>query len=175
MSEVFIRQATVEDAEMLAELSAKTFWDAFHAHPANAPEDMSDYMKKAFNVQQIRKELENKKAFFLVAEVDGIPVGYAKLLLESREDPIKAEKPIELCRLYLTTEFIGKGVGQKLMDECFSIALQRGCDVMWLGVWEFNFRAQRFYEKQGFHRVGQHIFQLGADAQTDFLMQKELS
>lgn len=174
MSEIFIHQATVKDAEMLAELSYKTFWDAFHEHPANAPDDMADYMEKAFNVGQLRRELADEKAIFLIAEIDDSPAGYAKLLLENLEEPIKAEKPIELCRLYSTTEFIGKGVGQKLMDECFEIAKNAGCDLMWLGVWEFNPRAQRFYEKQGFYAVGKHIFQLGSDSQTDLLMQKEI-
>ena len=46
---------------------------------------------------------------------------------------------------------------------------------MWLGVWEFNPRAQAFYEKYGFYEVGRHIFQLGSDPQTDLLMQKDLN
>ncbi len=45
---------------------------------------------------------------------------------------------------------------------------------MWLGVWEYNPRAQRFYERNGFRQVGKHTFQLGSDPQTDLLMQKEL-
>jgi ribosomal protein S18 acetylase RimI-like enzyme len=45
---------------------------------------------------------------------------------------------------------------------------------MWLGVWEYNPRAQRFYEKNGFRIVGKHVFQLGTDPQTDLLMQKEV-
>ena len=48
-NEIIIRRAETEDAEMLAELCWKTFWDAFHEHPENAPEDMADYMEKAFN------------------------------------------------------------------------------------------------------------------------------
>ena len=91
------------------------------------------------------------------------------------EEPVTAERPVELCRLYSTTEFIGKGVGQALMDECLKLARERNCDVMWLGVWEFNPRAQRFYEKQGFRIVGEHVFQLGSDPQTDHLMQIELA
>jgi ribosomal protein S18 acetylase RimI-like enzyme len=60
------------------------------------------------------------------------------------------------------------------MEECFEIAKEKGCDVMWLGVWEFNPRAQRFYEKHGFRVVGSHVFQLGADPQTDLLMQRKI-
>ena len=45
---------------------------------------------------------------------------------------------------------------------------------MWLGVWEENPRAIRFYQKQGFVEFGEHIFQLGDDAQRDVLMKKSL-
>ena len=60
------------------------------------------------------------------------------------------------------------------MDECFKIAQENKCDVMWLGVWEYNPRAIRFYEKHGFVEVGSHVFQLGKDPQIDLLMQKKL-
>ena len=65
-------------------------------------------------------------------------------------------------------------MGQTLIDACFQQARDGGRDVMWLGVWEYNPRAQRFYEKNGFRAVGSHVFQLGEDAQTDILMQREL-
>ena len=174
MSEIKIRQAAIEDAEMLADLSYKTFWDAFHAHPKNAPDDLADYMQKAFNPEQTRRELAEENSIFFIAEIENEPVGYAKIMLDSCEPEITGKKPIELNRLYSKQEFLGKGVGARLMDECFATAREFGCDVMWLGVWEYNPRAQKFYEKYGFREVGKHIFQLGSDAQTDLLMQKEL-
>lgn len=174
MSEIKIRQASIEDAEMLTDLSYETFWDAFHAHPKNAPDDLADYMQKAFNLEQIRRELLEENSIFLIAEIAGEPAGYAKLKIDSIEDGISAAKPIELMRLYSKQEFLGKGVGARLMDECFEIARQNDCDAMWLGVWEYNPRAQRFYEKYGFRKVGKHVFQLGSDPQIDLLMQKEI-
>ncbi len=174
MSVITIRKAVIEDAEMLAELCWKTFWDAFHEHPENAPEDMADYMEKAFNVETLRAELNEKDSIFLIAEIENEAAGYAKITLGAIEDGITAEKPIELNRLYSHQKFLGKGVGARLMDECFRIAKENDCDVMWLGVWEFNPRAQAFYRKYGFYEVGRHIFQLGSDAQTDLLMQKEI-
>ena len=90
------------------------------------------------------------------------------------EPGITAKRPIELSRLYSHQEYIGKGVGQNLMDECLERAKRHDHDVMWLGVWEYNPRAQRFYEKNGFRVVGKHVFQLGTDPQTDLLMQREL-
>ena len=45
---------------------------------------------------------------------------------------------------------------------------------MWLGVWERNWRAQAFYRKWEFTVVGDHVFLLGSDAQTDLLMERRL-
>ncbi|MBX3291673.1 MAG: GNAT family N-acetyltransferase [Acidobacteria bacterium] len=173
-NEIVIRSASVNDAAMLAELAYVTFWDAFHEHPANRPEDMAAYMATAFSEQQVARELADERNIFFIAELDGEPAGYAKLIIGATEDDIHAVRPIELARLYSHQKFLGKGVGQALMDECFSKARELGCDVMWLGVWEFNPRARRFYEKNGFQFCGTHIFQLGSDPQTDLLMRKDL-
>ncbi len=174
MSRVKIRRAMIEDAKMLAEFSYESFYTAFHDHPKNAPEDLRAYMDSAFSLETVSTELLKKYNFFLIAEFENETVGYAKIIVGSIEDGITAEKPIELNRLYAKTDFIGKGIGQQLMDECFKLAIHHQCDVMWLGVWEYNPRAKRFYEKQGFSEVGSHIFQLGSDPQIDILMQKRL-
>jgi diamine N-acetyltransferase len=147
--QIIIRQAFADDAKPLTDLAYTTFWDAFAAHPKNAPDDLNHYMRQAFN-------------------------GYSKLILDNIEPGITATRPVELSRLYSQQKFLGKGVGQTLMDACFAQAKNDGCDVMWLGVWEFNPRAQRFYEKNGFSVVGSHTFLLGSDPQTDLLMQKEI-
>ena len=42
---------------------------------------------------------------------------------------------------------------------------------MWLGVWEFNHKALKFYEKKGLKAFDSHVFQLGNDNQNDILMQ----
>lgn len=173
--QIHIRQATQDDAKLLTDLSYTTFWDAFAHHPKNAPDDLAHYMRQAFSSEQIAIELADPKSIFLIALIEDKPAGYAKLVVDNTEPGITATRPIELSRLYSHQEFLGKGVGQNLMDACFERAKKDGRDVMWLGVWEYNPRAQRFYEKNGFRIVGKHTFQLGSDAQTDLLMQKELS
>ena len=169
-----IRQATPDDAQPLTDLAYTTFWDAFAHHPKNAPEDLNHYMRQAFNLEQITAELADEDSIFLIAEIESKPAGYAKLIIESTEEGITAKRPIELSRLYSHQEYLGKGVGQNLMDACFEYANTHGHDVMWLGVWEYNPRAQAFYTKNGFREVGKHTFLLGSDPQTDLLMQREL-
>jgi ribosomal protein S18 acetylase RimI-like enzyme len=131
-------------------------------------------MRQAFTLEQISAELVDPKSTFLIAEVDREPAGYAKLIYESTEPEIIGEWPVELSRLYSHQKFLGQGVGQALMDACFTQVQEAGSDVIWLGVWEYNPRAQRFYEKNGFRFVGKHTFLLGSDPQIDLLMQKDL-
>lgn len=172
--QIQIRQASPTDAKLLTDLSYTTFWDAFAHHPKNAPDDLAHYMRQAFSLEQIEAELADEKNIFLIGEIDAKAAGYAKIVIDNIEPGITAERPVELARLYSHQEYIGKGVGQDLMDACFERARVENRDVMWLGVWEYNPRAQRFYEKNGFRVVGKHTFQLGSDPQTDLLMQKEL-
>ena len=170
-----IRKATDQDAQILTEIARKSFYDTFADHPKNAPEDMKSYMDEAFTVEAISSELADKNSTYFVAEIEKEMVGFAKLKGNSREEGISGENPIELCRLYALQEFIGKGIGKALMLHCFEFARENGHDVFWLGVWEYNYRAQEFYKKFGFEKCGEHIFQLGNDPQTDWLMQRSIA
>ena len=174
MDQLTIRQATIDDAKVLTELAYTTFWDAFAHHPKNAPDDLNHYMRQAFNVEQIADELADGKNIFLIAEIGDDAAGYSKIIIDNIEPGVTADRPVELSRLYSHQKHLGQGVGQSLMDACFERARVENRDVMWLGVWEYNPRAQRFYEKNGFRVVGSHVFLLGKDAQTDLLMQREL-
>ena len=169
-----IRFAAERDAETLARIGWTSFYDAFAAHPANHPDDMKIYMDEAFSVSTIENDLREENTIYLLAEIEGEDVGYAKLKNDSREDCVSGERPIELCRLYSLSEYIGKGIGKALMRKCLEFAEENGNDVFWLGVWEYNFRAQEFYKKFGFEKCGEHIFQLGTDPQTDWILQKRI-
>lgn len=172
--EIKIRHAAIDDAAILAEIGFKSFYDAFAHDERNNPEDMKAYMDEAFSVETIVADLNDSTVVYLIAEIEGVAVGYAKLKAESTEPCIVARNPIELCRLYALNEWIGHGIGAGLMSVCLDEARKREHDVMWLGVWEFNFRAQKFYFKFGFEKCGEHIFQLGEDPQTDWILQRKI-
>jgi ribosomal protein S18 acetylase RimI-like enzyme len=116
----------------------------------------------------------NRYNIFLVAEEENTPVGYAQLVLDSKEEFIKRRKAMEIRRIYASSSHIGKGVGRELMQTSLAEARQRGCDCVWLGVWEKNPRAIDFYKRWGFVEVGTHIFTVGDDPQTDFIMELTL-
>ncbi len=166
---VIIRHGQADDAALLAELGARTFSETFAAD--NSPEDMSDYLASAFSTAQQSAELADLDSLFLIAETNGVAVGYAMLRSGTALDNIHGGKPIEIVRLYVLQEQLGSGVGAALMQECIDEAKRQGYETLWLGVWEHNARAQAFYRKWNFREVGTHIFQLGNDPQTDILMQ----
>jgi len=60
------------------------------------------------------------------------------------------------------------------MQHCIEVARQKSARVIWLGVWEKNNKAIAFYTKWGFEKFGEHVFMLGDDPQTDWLMKKVL-
>lgn len=169
-----IRQANLEDAKVLAEIGWQSFDEAFADNPKNHPDDMRIYMNQAFSPETLETDLRDEKTVYLIAEFDDEPIGYAKIQFDAREDCVSGEKVLELCRLYALDKFIGKGIGKSLMLEMFRIAKENNYDTIWLGVWEFNFRAQEFYKKFGFEKCGEHIFQLGNDPQIDWVMQKKI-
>ena len=172
--EIKIRFAVPADASTLSTVGATSFFDAFADDERNKPEDMRAYMNENFTLEALANDLTKKDVVYLVAEIENRVVGYAKLQTNSAEECVEAENPIELCRLYSLREFIGKGVGKALMLRSIEFAERNNCDVFWLGVWEFNYRAQKFYARFGFEKCGEHVFLLGSDPQIDWILQKRL-
>lgn len=172
---VAIRRATPVDSGLLAEIGARAFFDSFAAD--NTPENMAAYLAASFSPDKQAAELADPRGLFLIAEVDGPlrAAGYARL----REGPPpgirSGQRPIEIVRFYALKEWIGQGVGAALMLACLAEAERRGCDAIWLDVWEHNPRAIAFYRRWGFAEVGAQAFQLGDDRQTDILLQRPVT
>ena len=135
---------------------------------------MAVYLASHFSVAQQTAELAHPASTFLIAEVDGVAAGYAKLHAGEPPNEIEGANPIELVRLYVLQEWLGRGVGQVLMRTCLDAARTAGHETIWLGVWERNARARAFYTKWDFRAVGEHMFQLGSDEQRDILMERAL-
>lgn len=171
-TKVQIRYATSQDNILLAQIGAETFSDTFGAD--NTPEDLELHLSNSFSPERQAQELALPDSIFLIAEENGEVAGFAWLLDNKTDEGVRGEHPIEISRIYARKKWIGQGVGASLMQACLIEAEKRKCDVIWLGVWERNPRAIRFYQKWGFETVGTHIFQVGNDPQTDFIMQRSV-
>jgi ribosomal protein S18 acetylase RimI-like enzyme len=167
---IHIRVATPADNILLTELGARTFFDTFAGD--NTHEDMAAYLASAFSPQKQTNELADPLNIFLIAEIGDAAVGYARLHLGVPPPAITGIRSIEIARFYADKAWIRRGVGPALMQACLELARQKGCDTVWLDVWECNPRAIAFYRKWGFEVVGDQTFQLGSDLQHDLLMQR---
>ncbi|WP_286677870.1 N-acetyltransferase [Candidatus Aquicultor secundus] len=81
---------------------------------------------------------------------------------------------MELERLYLLHDSIGRGLGSALMSECIEESRRSARKSMWLQVWERNERAIGFYEKWGFKGVGVRSKELGNSTGKDLVMAREI-
>lgn len=167
---ITIRMANLQDANLLAEIGEETFADTFSAD--NTPDNMAEYLESAFSPEIQARELADPASVFLIADLEGETVGYARLVEGYVPPEVTGQHPIELARIYARKRWIGHGVGTALMQACLDLARGRGADTVWLGVWEKNPRAITFYQKWGFMMVGTQTFQLGDDPQTDWVMQR---
>ena len=168
-----IRAATESDLSLLREIGVQTFSDSFREE--NAASNIEAYLESSFNSDQIRKELREEGTRFFLAFDDHTIAGYAKVRNNMPQSVGVSKNSIELQRIYVVKNYIGKGVGAKLMQTCLEFGTKNGFDDIWLGVWERNEKAMQFYFRWGFEKFGEQKFQLGEDAQTDCLMKKSLA
>lgn len=167
-----IRFATAEDAVLIADMSRETFYETFAAD--NTKEDMDKFMNEQFTREALIKEVGASGNIFLLAFHEGVPAGYARMRENNIPPGLDDKNALEIARIYATAGSIGKGVGSALMKKCFSVAHDLNKTTVWLGVWEKNERAIRFYKKWGFEKFADHDFLLGNDRQNDWLMKKTL-
>lgn len=171
MKDIQFRKCKAADWQILLVIAKTTFVTAFGAQ--NTKEDMDTYLSVAFSPAQIKKELSNPHSTFYFVESQTSAIGYLKLNIEGTQSEPIADG-LEIERIYLLATFQGKGIGQLMLDKAFEIAKQLKKRKVWLGVWEKNDGAIRFYERNGFQKFGEHEFYLGKDLQTDWLMETSL-
>lgn len=172
MNDISIKEATIADAALIADLSRHTFYDSFAAD--NIAGNMDKFMNEQFTREKLMEEVGAAGNIFLLAFVEEEVVGYARMRETTNPLLIEDGPAIEIARIYAVQKSIGKGVGSALMQRCIAIARQKNARVIWLGVWAKNQRAISFYTKWGFDKFSDHVFMLGDDAQTDWLMKKVL-
>ncbi len=173
MNNFNIKKATIDDIDQLLTIVKQTFIETYAAQ--NSEENLNSYVKNNFSTTKLKAELADKNAEFYIAEFGGELIGYLKINFGPSQTEIKDKNALEIERIYVLNEFHAKKVGQALCEKAIEISKAKKLEYVWLGVWEKNPRAIRFYEKNGFVQFDTHIFKLGNDKQTDFLMKLEIS
>ncbi|XLS28413.1 GNAT family N-acetyltransferase [Flavobacteriaceae bacterium M23B6Z8] len=172
LSKPALHKVSIEELEVLRQLSIQTFSEKFSED--NTSEDLTNYLIKAFNREQLEKELRNSKSFFYFLKLKDRIQGYLKLNKGDAQNELKDQNCVELERIYVLKEYQRKGLGHFLMNFAIEWAVKQEVSFIWLGVWEKNEAAIRFYQKYNFKKFGSHEFILGNDKQTDLLMKRSL-
>lgn len=172
MSQYSIRKINSNDLTLLQAISRKTFIETFAEH--NTEDDLKAYLDQQLSIEQLNEEINHVHSAFFLAEENNKVIGYLKLNWNNAQTEMIDLAAFEIERIYVLKEYFGKGLGQFLMDAAMDIAKKMLPTNIWLGVWEKNARAIRFYEKNGFTIFSSHLFKLGNDIQTDLLMKFEI-
>jgi len=163
----------VSDADKLLELSLSTFLD-FFGPPVNEQKNIDAYASVAFTPEKVLLELNNPDSkFYFAKDGDGV-AGYLKLNFNSALNEFKDPDAVEIERIYVSQAHHKKQIGSQLINFAIDIALDKNLNYIWLGVWNQNYRAIAFYERNGFSVIDSHDFVLGDDVHTDLLMKREL-
>jgi ribosomal protein S18 acetylase RimI-like enzyme len=172
LEKIEIHRATIANIDELQKISRDTFLETF-AH-STSEENMRHYLENNFSKEQLSKEIEGEHSAFYFTKLEDAIIGYLKINYSGAQTELNDQKSLEVERIYIGKEYYGKGVGQLLLDFALQIAKQQHMDYAWLGVWEENHRAIQFYLKNGFITFDKHVFMLGDEAQTDYMMKLEL-
>jgi ribosomal protein S18 acetylase RimI-like enzyme len=167
-----IKEATPEDAQELEAISRKIFYDSFHDQ--NTEENILAYMDHAYHPDKLMEELHDPNVeYYFLCDHDR-KIGYLKLNYADSQSDIGDPDSLEIERIYVDQAYQCKGLGAVLLEKAKTRAKEKRLRYVWLGVWEKNPRAIRFYERHGFMQFGSHQFIMGDEVQTDILMKKDL-
>ncbi len=167
------KKCTINDLDALVNIGRSTFISAFKAK--NNPDDFKLYMDTAFSKGAIRNQLLNPNSLFYFLYLKNDLVGYLKLNVKDAQNEQFDKQSIELERIYILQNFQGRQLGKNALLKTIEIAKDKKVDFLWLGVWEHNHAAIRFYKRYGFKKFGSHPYMLGNDKQTDWLMKLDFT
>ena len=143
-------------------------------------QDMDDYLKTSYSTQRIQAELQDTHTYLFYVARDNTRnklLGFVQLNRASEEPCLRVKPPntVEIQRIYTDSTAQGRGVGSELMNKALSFAVEQGYKAIWLGVWEENLKAQKFYlQTHRFDKVGDHDFTIGSCVQTDWILERRL-
>lgn len=160
-----VEKATPNDAAALGVLAAKTYTETFGY--LYRPEDLACHLEAGCS-EEFFKEALKKDVVFVIRD-RGQLIAYAKVGKVGL--PIVDCDPAarELHRIYIDTSYQHKGLGAMLMEEILSLDMMRQAPQIYLGVWENNFKAQRFYTRYGFRPIGEYQYMVGKHSDRDLI------
>ncbi len=169
---ITFRKCKNSDLRQLAEIAIQTFRESFATH--NTEENMLQYIEAAFNDDKLLSELGSPYIDYFFGYENKNCVGYLKINQAPWQTDINDPDSLELERIYVRKPYQNKGYGVDFLHKVIAECKARKLKYIWLGVWEHNTGAFKFYKRNGFEKYDEHSFNLGAEKQIDYLMKLDL-
>ncbi len=172
MKDLVVRRALVGDMSRVKDVAIASYEHTFAAF--NTRENMDAFYSENYTLEKFNEEYSEPNSIIYLALINRQIIGFVRLRINQEVSQHLGDNTIELQRLYIHPLHQGVSAGKKLMDTALAYATLGNFEWIWLGVWEKNFNAQKFYEKFGFTKFGEHVFQMGDDPQIDWLLKLKL-
>jgi diamine N-acetyltransferase len=165
-----VRRAGLADAEALSAIGEATFRETFgHLYP---PADLEPFLAEAYDPARSRADLADPAKASWIVEADGAVVGFALAGPCNLPHPEVTPESGELKRIYLLKAWQNGGLGRRLFAETLAWLQAQGPRDVWIGVWSENHGARRFYERQGFEKVGEYGFVVGNTVDGEYILRR---
>lgn len=173
--EVVVRQAGPSDAGVLAEVAAATF--ALACPPHVTQQSIDTFIADVLSRECFARYLADPDRSLFLSVVGERATGYAMVVHGEPADPdvqsaLTLRPTAELSKIYVLPDQHGAGTSRLLMQASIDTARSRGAAGVWLGVNQLNERAQKFYVKSGFTKVGTKRFLVGDRYEDDFVYER---
>lgn len=166
--------ANSSHADAISSIGKQSFRDAF-GHLFNNKEELLEYLEYTYDSNKILKSLEKENNVFFLVFIEKVPVGFAKVKKHSLSEQIESIAQMELQKIYVLSYYHGSGAGTALLQAVMGLANQIQPDYLWLDTHIQNLKAVRFYERNGFKKVGKYFFTIGTQTFEYYLMSLPVS
>jgi len=174
-----VRVAVPRDAAALHRIAALTF--PLACTPHTPVEEKESFIAEHLSESAFARHLADPAHLLLVAveRASTELSGYSMLTSGPPADEdvavaIRFHPTIQLSKMYVDPDHHGDGTAGRLMTSTLGAAQESGAAGIWLGVSEENERANAFYAKHGFERVGRKRFHIGDRWEDDFVRERAL-
>lgn len=157
---IAIVKATVSHAAAIASIGKKSFRQSF-GYLFKNKDELFDYLEQTYDPVRLAKSLRKSSNVYFLAMLDEVPVGFAKVKMDSLNEHIESIAQMELQKIYVLNEYQGMGIGSALLHEVKEFARDINPDYLWLDTCVNSERAIRFHEKNGFDKIGKYYFTIG--------------
>jgi ribosomal protein S18 acetylase RimI-like enzyme len=164
-----IIKADISHAAIIATIGKKSFRKAFE-YLFTCKDELFEYLEHTYDPLKLAKSIRKEDNIYLLAFLNEEPVGFAKLKKHSLNEQIESVSQMELQKIYVLPGWQGCGAGTALMIEIKNLAREFCPDYVWLDTHINNVDGIRFYEKNGFCKMGKFYFTIGTQTFEYHLM-----